>query len=141
MNKFNVTMTALIIAAIVFFGFGIIQKVTYKAVEGDVVSLSYTVVSGEDTYDTKSASVKIGDNTNTIFTDDIVLGVKANDQLAFDTTLTEDLTIDNETTITSGTDVSIEATVSAITPGTDEEADSEATSETNSEVTSETDSE
>lgn len=137
MNKFNVTMTVLIIAAIAFFGFGIIQKATYKAAEGDGVSLSYTIVSGEDTYDSQSATVSIGDNTNTIFTDDVVTGVKMNEELAFDTTLTEDLTIDSETTLTSGTDVSIEATVSSITPATEDSIASEEASETTSETDSE----
>lgn len=137
MNKFNVTMTVLIIAAIAFFGFGIIQKATYKAAEGDGVSLSYTIVSGEDTYDSQSATVSIGDNTNTIFTDDVVTGVKMNEELAFDTTLTEDLAIDSETTLTSGTDVSIEATVSSITPATEDSIASEEASETTSETDSE----
>lgn len=137
MNRFNLTMSIAVVAAIVFFGFGIFQKANYKIAEGDNVYVTYSIVAGEDTYDSQSASVEVGNNQNTIITDDILIGAKLGTELNFDTTLTEAVQIDQETSIAEGTAVSIEGVVADVTPKVvEEEVTSETTSEASSEVSS-----
>ncbi len=132
MNKFNLTMSVLIAATVVFFGIGIVNKANYKIAEGDSVLVTYSIVDGENTYDSQSASVIPGSNDNKIITDDVVLGLKSGAEINFDTKLTEAVTIDEETTIKKGTNVTIEGKISSVTPAAPVTAD-ETTSETVSE--------
>ncbi len=133
MNKFNLTMTLLVVAAIVFFGFGIIQKATYKIADGDSVSISYSITSGEETYDDQSAYVTIGSNQDQLFTDKVLTGVKNGSDLQFDATLADKMTLtDTEATVlAAGTKVSIDGKITDVTPAP--EVASETTSETVSE--------
>lgn len=134
MNKFNLTMSVAVIAVIAFFGFGIFQKANYKAADGDTVSIKYSIIDGDNTYDSQSASVVIGANDNKIFTDELLNGMKYGSKLDFETTLEEDVTIDDETTISKGQKVTIEGDLADIVPEAEEE-----TSEEDSEVNSEAD--
>lgn len=133
MNKFNLTMVVAIVVAIVFFGFGIIQKANYKVGAGDTVSVSYSIIDGENTYDSQSATVVVGDNTNEIITDDVVSGLKYGSDINFDTTLKSDVVIDDSTTVKSGTKVTIDGKLSDVTPVSTDETASDVTSETVSE--------
>lgn len=132
MNKFNLTMSVLIAATVVFFGIGIVNKANYKVAEGDTVSVNYSIIDGENTYDSQYATVTPGSNENTIITDEVVLGLKNGADINFDTKLTEPVTIDEETKIKKGTNVTIEGKVSSVTPAAPVAAD-ETTSETVSE--------
>lgn len=132
MNKFNLTMSVIIAATVVFFGIGIVNKANYKVAEGDTVSVNYSIIDGENTYDSQFATVIPGANENTIITDDVVLGLKKGADVNFDTKLTEPVTIDEETKIKKGTKVTIEGKVSSVTPAAPVAAD-ETTSETVSE--------
>lgn len=139
MSKFNLTMSVAVIATMAFFGIGIFQKANYKAVEGDTVAISYSIIDGDNTYDSQSATVVIGSNDNKIFTDEVVKDAKFNEKLEFDTKLEEDVKIDEETTIKKGQDVKIKGDVSNIEPkaaveeseaGSEQDSDADASSET-----------
>lgn len=130
MNKFNLTMSVLIAATVVFFGIGIANKANYKAAEGDTVYVTYSIIDGENTYDSQAATVVPGSNDDAIITDDVVLGLKAGADINFDTKLSKKVDIDDETKIKKGTEVTIEGKVSSITPATPvEEVASETVSE------------
>ncbi len=136
MNRFNLVMTLLVVAVVVFFGVNIAQKANYKVAVNDTVSLSYTINEGENAYD-QSATILIGSNDDKIFTDEALTGVKNGSSQSFDIALPEEIVIDDETTLKKGTEVTIDAKVLNVVPGeTDEETSSEA-----SEVSSETASE
>lgn len=141
MNRFNLVMTILIGAVIIFFGMGIFQKVNHEVAIGDTVGVSYAMVSDGETYDMSAVSVIIGENTNDIFTDDKLLGLKVGNDLEFELELEEDVAIDStgENFLTKGTTVKVEANVTSITPKV--EVESEVTSEDASEEVSETASE
>ncbi|WOO87320.1 hypothetical protein RZE82_09410 [Mollicutes bacterium LVI A0039] len=146
MNKFNLTMSVLVAAVIIFFGFGIVQKVNYKIEAGDTVSISYSMIQDGETYEMSPANVVIGENTNEIFTDNILLGLKAGADLNFDIELTQDVQVDSsgEKVLAEGSTVTIDGKVTEITPKATEEASdvaSEENSEANSEESSETISE
>lgn len=133
MNKFNLTMVVAVVVAIAFFGYGIFEKATYKIAEGDTVSISYSIINGDETYDSQSAYVVIGSNEDTIMTDEVLTGVKYGSELEFDTTLTEDVAIDDETTVPKGSNVTIEAVIEEITPASVSDTTSDVDSETESE--------
>ncbi len=136
MNKFNLVMTLLVVAVVVFFGINIAQKANYKIAANDIVSLSYTINEGENAYD-QSATITVGSNDDKIFTDEALTGVKNGSSQSFDIVLPEEIVIDDETTLNKGTEVTIDAKVLDVVPGeTDEETSSDA-----SEVSSETASE
>lgn len=133
MNKFNLTMVVAIIVAVVFFGFGIAQKANYKIGAGDTVSVSYSIIDGENTYDSQSATVVVGNNTNEIITDDVVSGLKYGSDINFDTTLKSDVVIDDSTTVKAGSEVTIEGELTDVTPVSTDDAASDVASETASE--------
>lgn len=124
MKKFNLFMSVLVVLTIMFFGIGIIKKVNYAGAEGDSVSLSYTVIDGEESYPNQTENLVIGENTSTIISDDQVLGKNYGSKLNFDKKLTADLTID-EKTIEKGSEVKIEAKILEITPKQETKDDSE----------------
>ncbi len=130
MNKFNVTMIGLITIAVLFFGINIAIKANYKIQDGDSVSVTYDIITAEDTYTDQSTSVVIGENEDAIFTDEALTGVKFGAKERFDTTLTEAIEIDDETTLAKGDEVTIEAKVTNVVPA-------ETTDETSSETSSE----
>lgn len=122
-------MIVLIVAAFAVFGFGIIQKATYKVAEGDSVSISYSIIDGDNTYDNQATSVIIGSNEDAIFTDEVLTGLSYGSHFSFDTTLTEDKTLsDSEaTTLTKGTEVKIDAELSEVIPAAPETEESSET--------------
>lgn len=124
MKKFNLFMSVLIVVTIIFFGVGIIKKVNYNAAQGDSVSVSYTVIDGEDSYPNQTENLVIGESTSSIISDDQVLGKKYGSKLNFDKKLTDDLTIDAKT-IKKGSEVKIEAKILEITPKQETNDDSE----------------
>ncbi len=136
MNRFNLIMSIAIVVVAGFFGIGIIQKANYKIAAGDTVYVTYSMTAGEDTYENRSANVVVGNNDDKIITDDLLLDVKNGSNLSFNTKLTEDVVIDDETTVKTGTEVIIDGKISDVTPKADEVASAEDTEV--SEVTSET---
>ncbi len=136
MNRFNLVMTVLIAAVIVFFGINIVQKANYKIADGDVVSLSYTIVDGENEYD-QSATITVGDNDDKIFTDKKLIGVKNGSSQTFDIALPSKIEIDDETKLKKGTEVTINAKVLDVVPAQTDNETSEESSEVNSEKASE----
>ncbi len=133
MNKFNLTMSVLVVVTVVFFGFNIIQKATYKIAAGDSVSITYSITSGEDTYADQSAYVTIGANKDQLFTYEVLTGVKNGSDLQFDTKLSKKMTLTDTdaTVLKAGTAVSVEGKITDVTPAA--EVASETTSETVSE--------
>ncbi len=140
MNKFNVTMSILIVVVIGIFGYEIVKKANHVVATGDRVSVSYTISTDEDSYK-KSASVEIGDNENTVITDDQLLGLKYGADFNYETTLVEEFTVDTETTIDEGTNVTIDGYLTEVTPKTIVEKNKAKASEEASEETSEETSE
>ncbi len=132
MNRFNLTMVVLVAITVVFFGVNIFQKANYKAVEGDVVKISYNVTHGEDTFTDLTTSVVIGQNTSQVFKDENVSGLKVGDKMNFDTKLTEAETFD-ETEVAKGETITVDAKIAEVTPSTPVEAESELNSEAASE--------
>lgn len=128
MNKFNLTMSVLVVATVLFFGFNIIQKVTYNAATGDYVSITYNVTYGEESYDDNTTSFTIGESEDGMFTSEQLTGLKMNDTLSFEYTLDEATTFGSSDEIAKGETVEVDATISQIVPA-DDESDSEASSE------------
>lgn len=137
-------MTIAIVVVAGFFGYNIFQKANYKIETGDTVTVSYSLITDEETYDSQSATVVIGNNDNKLITDEVLAGAKYGSTINFDTKLKEELTIDSETTVAKGTEVTVDGKISEVTPKqdeTDSEASSEADSENGSEAKSEKGSE
>lgn len=139
MSKFNLIISVAVVATMVFFGVGIYQKANYIAAEGDSVSISYSIIDGDNTYDSQSASVVIGSNDNKIFTDELLLGAKYGSKLEFDTKLQEDVQIDDSTTIKKGQDVKIKGDLADIVPKAEEESETGSEQDSETDASSETD--